>query len=151
MDREAQTLNKEGPTAMSRYLMFIKHSPDLRSEEVPQSLLEEMGEFIAENVKKGLLIDTAGLSPETESKQIRLARGKLTVTDGPFTESKEIIGGYALVEASTKQEAVDLATRFMDLHLRHWPEFEGACELRAIDGGESAASTSASESGATTA
>ena len=121
---------------MSRYLMFIKHSPDLRAEDVPQSLQEAMGTFVAENVKNGLLIDTKGLRPETEGSQVRLARGKLTVTDGPFTESKEVIGGYALVEATSRQQAVDLAKRFMDLHLRHWPEFEGACELRAIDGGE---------------
>jgi hypothetical protein len=136
---------------MSRYLMFIKHSPDLRDEEVPQSLHEEMGEFIAENVKNGRLVDTAGLRPEAEGKQIRLARGKLTVTDGPFTETKEVIGGYALVEAPSLQEAVDLATKFMAIHLRHWPEFEGACDVRPLDGGESAASASATASGAATA
>ena len=122
---------------MSRYLMFIQHSPNLNDEEVPQSLHEEMGEFIAENQKNGRLIDTAGLRPEAEGAQIRLARGKLTVTDGPFTETKEVIGGYALVEAQSKQEAVDLATKFMAIHLRHWPAFEGACVVRPLDGGES--------------
>jgi hypothetical protein len=131
--------------------MFIKHSPDLRVDEVPQSLQEAMGEFVAEHLKNGALIDTAGLRPEAEGKQVRLARGKLTVTDGPFTESKEVIGGYALVEARSQQEAVDLATRFMDLHRRHWPEFEGACDVRPLDGAESAASHSVAASGTSTA
>jgi hypothetical protein len=134
---------------MSRYLMFIKVSPDLRPEDLPPSLLEEMGEFLTESLKNGVLVDTAGLKPEAEGKQVRAARGKLTVIDGPFTESKEVIGGYALVEASSKQEAVDFARKFMDLHLRHWPEFEGTCEVRPLDGGEGAPSSSASASGAT--
>jgi hypothetical protein len=120
---------------MSRYLMFIKHSPDLRDEDVPASLHQEMGEFVAENLKNGRLLDTAGLRPEAEGTQIRSKRGRLTFTDGPFTETKEVIGGYALVEAASKEEAVDLATKFMEIHLRHWPEFEGACEVRALDGG----------------
>ena len=138
---------------MSRYLIFIQHSPDLRADEVPQSLQEAMGEFIAENLKNGRLVDTAGLRPEAEATQVRLARGKLTVTDGPFTEAKEVIGGYALVEARTKKEAVDLATEFMEIHRRHWPGFEGACVVRAHDQGEpeSAAATAAATSDTDTA
>ena len=55
------------------------------------------------------------------------------MTDGPFTESKEIVGGYALVDAKTREEALDLARKFMDIHRIHWPEFEGECEVRPLE------------------
>ena len=61
---------------------------------------------------------------------IRLAGGKLTVTDGPFTEMKEVIGGWAIIKADSKAEASRIATEFMQLHQKHWPEFEGESEVR---------------------
>ncbi len=131
---------------MPRYMMLITHSEDLRSESVPPSLHDEMGEFVTENLRKGVLIDTNGLRPTSEGTRVRQSRRKLTVTDGPFTEAKEVVGGYALVEVGSKKDAVDLATRFMEIHLRHWPDFEGACEIRPIDGEESAAPASAAGS-----
>jgi hypothetical protein len=54
----------------------------------------------------------------------------LSVIDGPFAETKEVVGGYAVVEAKSNDEAVALATRFMELHRVHWPGFEGECEVR---------------------
>ena len=61
---------------------------------------------------------------------MRLAGGKITVTDGPFTESKEVIGGWAILEAETRAEVIRIATEFMDLHRKHWPGFEGESEVR---------------------
>jgi hypothetical protein len=132
---------------MPRYMLFIAHSEDLRTESVPQSLHEEMGQFVTENLRSGVLIETNGLRPTSEATRIRQSRRRLTITDGPFAESKEVVGGYALVEVGSRKEAVDLATRFMEIHLRHWPDFEGTCEVRGISGGESegAASGVASE------
>src|SRR5215210_8071857 len=101
---------------MSRYMMFITHSEDYRNQTVPQALYDAMGEFVSESLKSGTLIDTAGLLPTSEGTRVRLSKGKIKVTDGPFTEAKEVIGGYALVEAKSKKEALDLATRFMDIH-----------------------------------
>ena len=131
---------------MSRYMMFITHSENLHVEDVPQSLNEAMGEFVTENLKNGVLLDTAGLRPTAEGTRVRSAGGKLKVTDGPFTETKEIVGGSAIIEASSRKQAVDLATQFMELHRVHWPEFEGACEVRQIDAGPSDAQTSTSVS-----
>jgi hypothetical protein len=116
-----------------RYMMFIKHSEDYRNKEIPAGLLEAMGEFVGANLKSGKLIDTAGLKGTSEGQRVRLERGKISVTDGPFTESKEIIGGYALVEAGSRQEALDLATQFMELHRVHWPGFDGECEVRPLE------------------
>ena len=116
-----------------RFMMFIKHTEDYRHEEVPQSLFAAMGEFVGEAMKSGGIVDTAGLQPTAKGKRVRLAKGKITVTDGPFTESKEVVGGYAIAEAKSYDEAMTLATRFMDLHRIHWPKFEGECEVRPLE------------------
>ena len=119
-----------------RYLMFIKHSEDYRGKPIPPGLNEAMGEFVGENMKNGKLVDTAGLKSTHKGKKVQLRGGKLRVVDGPFTEAKEVIGGYAIVEVDSDQEALDLATRFMELHRIHWPEFEGESELRPVETGE---------------
>jgi hypothetical protein len=119
-----------------RYMMFIKHREGYRMEDVPQSLFGAMGEFVGESMRKGLIVDTAGLQPTSKGKRIRLSGGKLTVTDGPFTETKEVVGGYAIVKAKSDAEALELATQFMELHRIHWPAFEGECEVRPIENTE---------------
>lgn len=116
-----------------RYMMFIKHSEDYRSRPIPPGLMDAMGEFVGANLKSGKLVDTAGLKGTAEGKRVQLRGGKIRVTDGPFTESKEIIGGYALVDVPSAQEALELATQFMELHRVHWPEFDGECEVRQLE------------------
>jgi len=121
-----------------RYMMFIKHQENFTMEDVPQSLFEAMGAFVGEAMQNGSIIDTAGLQPTAQGKRVRLAGGQVTVCDGPFTETKEVIGGYALVEAQSYDDAMALATRFMDLHRIHWPAFEGECEVRPLEAMEPA-------------
>jgi hypothetical protein len=116
-----------------KYMMFIKHSEADRALPIPAGLLAAMGEFVTASFKSGILLDTAGLKPSAEGARVRLSRGKLTVADGPFTEAKELVGGYALVQVKSKEEALDMARSFMDLHRVHWPEFEGECELRPLE------------------
>lgn len=116
-----------------KFLMLIKHSENYRTEGIPQALMDAMGEFVTANLKSGVLLDTAGLTPTADGFRVRLAGGKLGVTDGPFTETKEVIGGYALVQAKSREEALDLARNFMDLHRIHWPAFEGECEVRRLE------------------
>lgn len=113
-----------------KYLTFIRHSEKYREAGPPPALLQAMGPFIEKSLKDGSLVDTGGLLPSKDGVRLRLANGKLTVTDGPFTESKEVIGGWAIIKADTKAEAVRIATEFMELHHRHWPEFEGESEVR---------------------
>lgn len=121
-----------------RYMMFIKHNEDYRGKTIPPALMKAMGEFVGENLKNGKLVDTNGLKSSHAGKKVKLHDGKITVIDGPFTESKEIVGGYAIVEADSDKEALDLATKFMDLHRIHWPEFEGESEIRPVETGEPA-------------
>jgi len=116
-----------------KYLMLIKHSEDYRSEPIPQALLDAMGEFVAEKFKSGVLKDTAGLKPTAEGLRVRLNGGKLRMTDGPFTESKEVVGGYAMVDVGSKEEARELARQFVELHRAHWPAFECECEVRPLE------------------
>lgn len=113
-----------------KYLSFVRHPESYRDRPPPAALMEAMGKFIEESRKNGSLVDTGGLLPSKEGLMIRLSNGELTVTDGPFAESKEIIGGWAILEASSKAEVTKIARAFMELHRKHWPEFEGECEVR---------------------
>ena len=71
-------------------------------------------------------------APQRDGARVRLSAGKLTVTDGPFAETKELIGGYAVYDVKSKQEAIEWASRFMQLHKDHWPGWEGESEIRQI-------------------
>ena len=117
-----------------KYLMLIKHPESYRSEPIPQELMDAMDTFISKSFASGVLKDTAGLRPTSEGFAVRLKGGKLNITDGPFTEAKEVIGGYAMVDAKTDAEAREMARDFMELHRVHWPSFEGECEVRPLDG-----------------
>jgi hypothetical protein len=116
-----------------RHLLLIKHSEDIRNLPFPPGLDAAMGTFVGDAMKKGIILDTAGLTPTSEGARVRIDNRKLQVTDGPFTESKEIIGGYVMIEAKSRAEAIDLATQFMELHRIHWPEFVGECEVRPLE------------------
>ena len=121
-----------------KFLMMIKHPEQAERFEPPQSLKDAMGEFVTEGFTKGWLKETAGLTPTSRGRRIRSKGGKLTVTDGPFTEAKEIIGGFAIVEAATHEAAMDVANRFMELHRIHIPDFECESEVRPFDDGSDA-------------
>lgn len=113
-----------------RYLSFIRHPESYRDTPPPPALMEAMGEFIERSRKAGTLVDTGGLLPSKDGVLIRVADGKLSVSDGPFSESKEVIGGWAILEADSKAKAVEIAAEFMELHRKHWPGFEGESEIR---------------------
>ena len=113
-----------------KYLTFIRHPESQRQVTPPAALMEAMGTFVQKSLKDGSLVDTGGLLPSKDGFRVRLANGKISTTDGPFSESKEIIGGWAIINAASKAEALRIATEFMELHRKHWPEFEGESEVR---------------------
>jgi hypothetical protein len=80
-----------------------------------QQQIAEMGKFIAEMSKSGALLATEGCLPSSAGARVRLSKGKVTVTDGPFTEAKELIAGFALIQAKSKAEAVELTKRFLEV------------------------------------
>jgi hypothetical protein len=99
---------------------------------VPQELLDALEKQTDEAIKAGMLLDTAGLAPSATGARVRLSGGKVTVTDGPFTEAKELVGGYAVIQARSKEEAVEAATQMIRLHKDLWPGWEGEIEVREV-------------------
>ncbi len=113
-----------------KYLTFIRHSESYREAGPPRALMDAMGQFVQKCMQDGSLVDTGGLLPSKEGFRIRLAKGVISMTDGPFIETKEVIGGWAIIEADSRSEALRIAQEFMELHRRHWPDFEGEAEVR---------------------
>jgi hypothetical protein len=114
-----------------RFMSMVKSSEDYRLGPPPQALMDAIAQLGEEATKAGAMVDMGGLLPTAAGGfRVRLSSGKLTVTDGPFSEAKEVVGGYAVFAVKTREEAVDWALRFMELHRKHWPEWEGETELR---------------------
>lgn len=114
-----------------RFLSMIRI--DENSGKVPsEQLMADMGKLIEEMTREGTLISTAGLRPTAEGVRVRLRAGKLSTVDGPFSETKEMIGGYAIVEAESMKAAVELTKRFLRVHGDDW---NLECEVRQLDTG----------------
>ncbi len=111
------------------FLSILKSS---ESQKAPQALMDAMDKFVKESLRNGSVIQTGGLGPSSKGARFRVSKGKLTVTDGPFAETKEVLGGYAVLAANSRAEALENARLFMELHQRYWPEWEGECEIREI-------------------
>jgi hypothetical protein len=114
-----------------RFLSLVRTAET--GQKPSERLMKEMGQLMEEMTKKGVLIRTAGLRPTKEGVRMRSNRGKLSMTEGPFAETKEVIGGYAVLEAASLQEAIELTKRFLEVHGDEW---NVECEVRAIDGQE---------------
>jgi len=112
--------------------MFIVKS-DHSGSPTPE-LMEAMHKLANREIKAGRMLDNGGLMPLATGAQVRIANGQLSVTDGPFVEAKEVIGGYAIFELRDKQEALASAREFMQLHKDLMPGWDGICEVRAFAG-----------------
>lgn len=108
--------------------MIVKHAEEKGFP--PKELMDAIAELADEAVKAGTMLGNGGLTSTAQGARVRLSGGKITVTDGPFTEAKEVIGGYAQFELKSKEEAVESAVRFMELHKKYWPGWEGETEVR---------------------
>ena len=97
-----------------------------RQSPPSQEEMEAMGQLIAEGMKAGWLVSTAGCLPSHLGARVRIDHGTINVTDGPFTESKEIVGGFAILQAKSKEEAIELTKNFLKT------VGEGECELRQL-------------------
>jgi hypothetical protein len=97
-----------------RIMMLYKPGYEDSAPPTPEHMAE-MGEFIGEMARSGALIDTGGLQNSSTGVRVSLSDGKFTTTDGPFTEAKELIGGYAITELQSMEEAIALAKRFLNV------------------------------------
>jgi len=98
--------------------------------------MEAIAKLSEEAVNAGTMVASGGLAPTAASTRVRLSGGKVTAIDGPFTEAKEVVGGYAVFDLKSKEEAIEGALHFMELHRKYWPGWEGETEVRQIFGPE---------------
>ena len=113
-----------------RFLSMIRI--DENSGVVPsEQLMRDMGKLVAEMTREGTLISTSGLRPTAEGVRVRLRGGKVSTVDGPFQETKEVIGGFAILEAGSMKEAIELTKRFLRVHGDEW---NIECEVRQMEG-----------------
>ena len=118
-----------------KFLTLVRSSES--SGAPPAGLMEAIGNLAIDSTKAGKLIETGGLLRSGAGAKVRLSGGKVQVLDGPFTEAKEVIGGYAIFDLPSKQAAIEETVKFMELHKKHWPGWEGETEVRQIfDAGE---------------
>jgi hypothetical protein len=110
-----------------RFLSMVRITES--GQKPSERLMNEMGKLIEEMTRTGALVSTAGLSPTREGKRVRSNYGKMAVTDGPFAETKEVVGGYAILEAPSMTEAIELTKRFLAVHGDEW---NVECEVRPL-------------------
>ena len=117
-----------------KFMMIVKSAE--RSGFPPKELMDAVDHLSQDAAKAGTMIGCGGLGPTALGARVRLSDGKVSVIDGPFTEAKEIIGGYAQFELNSKQQAIESAVTFMELHKKNWPGWEGETEIRQMFGPE---------------
>ena len=113
-----------------RFMFIVKSTREVTAP--PAALMEAMGKLADREIKAGRMLESGGLMPAATGAEVRIRDGQLSVIDGPFVEAKEMIGGYAIFELRDKEEALASAKEFMQLHVDHYPGWEGVCELRAF-------------------
>jgi hypothetical protein len=113
-----------------RFMMIVTSAEN--SSPPPKELMDAISKIAEEATKAGEMIESGGLASTATGTRVRLSGGKLTVTDGPFAEAKEVFGGYAVFELKSKKEAIESAVRFMELHKQHWPGWDGETEIRQL-------------------
>jgi len=134
-----------------KYLMMVKvdpHTDEGRRYETgtppDPRLLAAIGKHAEEMAKAGMLLGTGGLLPSARGARVRAADGRLSVTDGPFVESKELIGGYAILEAPSSERAIELGRQFMQIHVDVLgPAYQGELEIRQMYDGANCGDDSA--------
>ena len=111
-----------------RFMMLVKTR---EGTQHPPELFAAIGKLSQEMAAKGVLLDAGGLAPSARGARIRLSGAKLTVTDGPFTETKELIGGFSVIKAASREEAIEHGRRFMQIHADVMgPSYEAEVEIR---------------------
>ena len=114
-----------------RYMFIVSGSESLaESGPPPAALVEAIGTLCEEAIKEGKMVSFGGLKPTSTGARMRIANGKIVTTDGPFTEAKEVIGGFSILNVASREEALEEVRQFSELHRIHWPKWEGEIEVR---------------------
>lgn len=114
-----------------RYMMIVRGDENFAASGTPpMELMEAIGKLGEDAAKAGKMVSMGGLRHTADGARVRLSGGKIVTTDGPFTEAKEVLGGFAIMDLASKEEAIKEAVHFMELHRQHWPGWEGESEVR---------------------
>ena len=111
-----------------RFMMLVKSAEN--SGPPPKELMEAIWKNGEAAAKAGQMVESGGLKPSALSARVQLRGGKISAIDGPFSEAKEIVGGFAIFEFKSLKEAVASSTEFIDLHRKFWPGWQGETEIR---------------------
>ncbi|MER6608220.1 YciI family protein [Streptomyces sp. NPDC000927] len=114
---------------MPRFMSLIRLDEQTSGRPGPE-VEERMKALFEEITKAGVMLETAGLTPTSEGTRLTWSGGRLSATDGPFTETKEVVGGYAILQTKDKAEALEWARRFLQVHPEEWSI---TCEVRQIE------------------
>jgi hypothetical protein len=114
-----------------RYMMIVSGNESFaNSGPPPAALIEAIEKLGEEAARKGTMVSFGGLKPTSSGTRMRVVNGRIITTDGPFSESKEVIGGFSIFNLASREEALKEARTFMELHRLHWPAWEGQLEIR---------------------
>lgn len=120
-----------------RYMMIVKGDENFAaSGPPPMELMDAIGKLGEEATRAGKMVSMGGLQHSSKGATVRIKGGKIITTDGPFTEAKEIIGGFTILNLESKEEAIQEAVKFMELHRKLWPKWEGVTEVRPMYEGD---------------
>ncbi|HEY8038436.1 MAG TPA: YciI family protein [Polyangiaceae bacterium] len=117
-----------------KFMVFVRaNTYSEAGEPPPPKLMAVIGKLAEEGFKNGTLVSTGGLLPSSQGARLRLSNAKINVTDGPFAEAKELVGGWAIIQAKSREEAVEQVKAFMKVHTDVMgPSWEMECELRGM-------------------
>ena len=115
-----------------RFMTLIKSAENSTIGPPPAELLQAIGRLGGEAAQAGVLVDTAGLMPTAVGARVRLEGGKISTSEEPIASGHEVVGAYAIFNVQSKQDAVEWAKRFMELHKEHWKGWQGETEVRQV-------------------
>ena len=115
-----------------RYMMIVKSTKESEAGGPPKpELMAAIAKMAEEATRRGIMVGAGGLQPSAQGARVRVSGGKTSVIDGPFAETKELVGGYAIFDLPSKKEALQMGTQFMQIHADILgPSYEGELEIR---------------------
>ena len=117
---------------MPRFMGLVRMEEGAAVETPPQALFDAMDAYIGEQAAKGVFLDGGGLYGTEDAVNFVVRQGEVTRVDGPYAEAKEVVGGWALLQYDTVEEAIAGQQDFADLHAKYWPEVSMVATLRQI-------------------
>lgn len=115
-----------------RFMCMLKSEENPTFGPPPPELFAAMAAHTEQGLRNGTLVEVGGLLPSAAGAIVSLADGTIKATDGPFTEARELAGGYAVIDVHDKAQAVEIGRQLMQIHADHWPGYSGTCEIRQL-------------------